>query len=133
VNWLAAAAPQAGISSGTIVALCAVLTIVGGFVLWSLRRAWSLARRTIQFLDDWNGEPAREGVKPRPGVMARLGSVEDMVSGVAEQMTLNGGSSMHDVVVSTAGDVKTVKAELAVLSARVELFEHQREQRDNNG
>jgi hypothetical protein len=72
-------------------------------------------------------------VKPRPGVMARLGSVEDMVSGVAEQMTLNGGSSMHDVVVSTAGDVKTVKAELAVLSARVELFEHQREQRDNNG
>lgn len=127
---LAAAAAHTGISSGTILATCTVLTLVAGFAVFTGSRLLKVIKRTMRFLDDWNGEPQRDGVKPRPGVMARLGSVEDIVTAVQAELTLNGGSSMHDVVVATAKDVVTVKEDVARLSSRVELFEHQREKRD---
>lgn len=49
-----------------------------GTVLWKLWRAIRPVFRGVQdFLEDWNGEPARRGVPGRPGVMERLADVED--------------------------------------------------------
>lgn len=50
-----------------------------------------LFREIRNFLDDWNGEPPRPGVKGRDGVMARLGAIE-------HEVRPNTGSSMKDGV-----------------------------------
>lgn len=77
---------------GEIVGLVAALTSLG----WVVRRGWKAARRFSRFLDDFFGEPDREGVPGKPGVLARLVTVESDVSGVLHEVTPNGGASAHD-------------------------------------
>lgn len=48
-------------------------------------------RKVDRFLEDWNGEPARDGVPGRPGVMARLAHIE-------AELRPNGGASMRDEI-----------------------------------
>lgn len=52
--------------------------LAAGTGLAKLARAlWRGAQRVSQLMDDWHGEPARPGVDPRPGVLERLGAIED--------------------------------------------------------
>lgn len=62
---------------------------------------------------DWNGEPARPGVADRPGVMARLGTIEDHLTAIDHEMTFNSGSSIKDAVHRTDIAVETLAGRFA--------------------
>lgn len=67
-----------------------------------------IVRRVDEFLDDWRGTASRPGVDARPGVMERLGRIEDgqarvearldVIEHRSEQLVPNGGSSLRDDV-----------------------------------
>lgn len=71
-------------------------------LLFILARIWrrvrALAQRVEDFLEDWNGTPARPGVPARAGVMARLERVEERLARVEHETTDNSGGSLKDAV-----------------------------------
>lgn len=77
--------------------ICVALGLLAGgvTVLWQLAR---FLKRLGDVSDDWNGEPARDGVPGRPGVMARLGAIE-------AELHPNHGSSLRDAVDRVAATV----------------------------
>lgn len=117
-------------SAAWLTALAALVTAIGGLVVWGLRQVWRLITRTMRFLDDWAGEAPRPGVPARPGVMARLLAMERAVVEVRAETKPNGGSSLRDVVHRTANDVSDVKTDVGELRRRIEQFERERERRE---
>ena len=124
---------------GWIVAVIAAATTAAGLGAWLMKWAWNTITRTGRFLDDYFGEPAREGMAARPGVMGRLQSLEDKLSAVLSETRPNGGGSFRDELRRVGTDVGDVKNALQGLTgrvdglaSRVELFEKQREARDSN-
>lgn len=103
-----------------IVALVTLATAVTGLLVWLGRTGWHAARRVGRFLDDYFGEPAHDGLAPKPGVMARLSAVETQLRDIGAEVHPNSGHSLRDVVHQTADDVSAVKTGLRVLSERVE-------------
>jgi hypothetical protein len=98
---------------------------VGGIVGWSVgvvvvlalfRRMWRAVRPmwvgVREFLDDWRGEEGRPGVPERPGVMARLHTIEtdgaaakakldeqaEKIDAIDHELHPNSGSSLRDRV-----------------------------------
>ena len=106
-----------------VVAVCAGLA-------WVLRWAGRILRRIVHFLDDYSGQPARDGLPARPGLMARLQSVEELIAKVVAETTPNGGGSMRDEVARTARDVATIKDEQAAVRIRLEAFDAVRAARE---
>jgi hypothetical protein len=106
-----------------IAALVALVVAVFGCLAWVVRYAWHVLRRTVHFLDDYAGEPARDGLPARPGFMARLGSVEHLLAKVVAETTPNGGGSMRDEVARTARDVADIKTAQAGVRTRLETFD----------
>jgi hypothetical protein len=119
----------ADISPAWITAACAVAAIVAGLVVWAVRWVWKILVRTLQFLHDWEGEPEREGVPARPGVMLRLQKVEGIVTDIHGQVYPNGSASLRDVVDRSAAALADIKAEQA--SVRAELLKVQRTGRED--
>ncbi|GIH69430.1 hypothetical protein Mth01_16830 [Sphaerimonospora thailandensis] len=77
--------------------------ISGGLGLLTLlghggRRAWRMLGQTEEFLGDWRGTPARDGVEARPGVMARLAALEESQAVIEHEVVTNDGSSLKDAV-----------------------------------
>ena len=106
-----------------LTALVALIAAVCGGLAWALRWAWRILRRINHFLDDYAGQPARDGMPARPGFMARLTSVEEALAHVVAETKPNHGSSLRDVVHQTARDVAEIKTEQAAVRARLELFD----------
>ena len=102
-------------------ALAAVSVAASGFLLWLLRWLWHTLVRTSHFLDDYFGQPPREGMAARPGVMARLAILEGLVGKVIGETQPDGGNSLRDVVHKTADDVVVIRDEQARLRAQLEL------------
>lgn len=73
---------------------------------WRLARGLvRFGRRVDQFIDDWQGEEARPGVPGRPGVMERMGGLEDRMgvledgfARVSHELYPNSGESLRDAV-----------------------------------
>ncbi|MFD7964375.1 hypothetical protein ACFV5J_26620 [Streptomyces zaomyceticus] len=78
----------------------ALTLLVGvGTAAWRLvRAALRLGQRVDQFMDDWYGEEARPGVPGRPGVMERMGGIEDRLGRVEHELYPNSGGSLRDAV-----------------------------------
>jgi hypothetical protein len=106
-----------------LTAATALAAAVAGLAAWAIRWTWRVLTRITRFLDDYFGEPARDGVPARPGVMSRLQAVEESLAHVVAETRPNHGNSLRDVVAQTAQDV-------ADMRSRMELFEHQRETRE---
>lgn len=80
--------------AGGLVTLAAAIGAIIAGVRWANAR-W---RRVSDFLDDWNGEPARPGFSGRPGVPERLTIVELSIATIRAEVTPNHGGSMKDTV-----------------------------------
>ena len=101
-------------------ALTALVVAVCGIATWAARWAWRILKRTTHFLDDFFGEPERDGLAARPGVMARLQDLTDELGGISTQVRLNtkelsrisaqvfpnGGTSLRDAVDNLTADLK---------------------------
>ena len=85
-----------------------VASLAGGFVIKYVR---PFIKRIGQFLDDWNGEPARPGRDESPGVMARLKNVEETLE-------------EHSAILSAAGQFvgREQVARIKGHEAQTELF-----------
>jgi len=80
---------------------------VAVFAIWGLgKRVSPFAKKILDFLDDWNGEPARPGVPARLGVMARLDEMH-------HELHPNSGSSLADAVNRTETQGKELAEQLA--------------------
>jgi hypothetical protein len=70
-------------------------TVIAGLAAlgWRvIRGALHLAQRVDQFIDDWAGEEAR------PGVLERIGGIEDRLDRVEHELYPNHGASLRDVI-----------------------------------
>lgn len=75
------------------------LLVAAGTAAWrAIRAAARLGRRTNNFMDDWYGEEQRPGVTGRPGVMERIGGIEDRLTRVEHELYPNSGDSLRDAV-----------------------------------
>lgn len=80
--------------AGVVIVLGASVGVLVKFTSWSAR----IVSRVQDFLDDWNGEPARPGVLRRPGVPERLTGIEGRLSSVERQLKPNDGATLRDAV-----------------------------------
>ena len=117
-------------SAAWLTAFVALAVAVTGLLGWVARYGWRVTRRTMHFLDDWQGEPAHDGLPATPGVMARLAGVEALTVGINAEMHPNGGSSLRDVVTLTAARVAEIRDDQAKMRARMEQLETQRAGRE---
>ena len=113
-----------------VAAIVALAVAVFTGMAWTGARLWRLMRRAAHFFDDYFGQPGRDGMEARPGVMARLGGVEKLVEHIAAETSPNHGKSLRDIVFATAADVTNLRTEQTQLRERVELFETQRARRE---
>jgi hypothetical protein len=111
-------------------ALIALVAAVFGAVAWAARWAWAILRRIVHFLDDFGGQPARDGLPARPGLMARMESVEQSLAHVVTETSPNHGTSLRDIVIRTAADVADIKHEQAGVRTRLELLQGEQARRD---
>jgi hypothetical protein len=106
---------------GILAAVGAAEETIRRLMVKPLLRGW---RKIDRFLDTWNGEPERDGLPARPGLVERVIAIEYQVHN-------NGGGSMKDTVDEIAAAAKvaakkaTESAEMAaenreVLDAHVE-------------
>ena len=96
---------------------------VAGVILAAkpLRWAWRLLSGTHEFLAEWGGKPAHNGLPVTPGVMARLAALEVLGEKLVDETQPNGGNSLRDIVHRTARDVADIKDEQSRLRAQIEL------------
>ncbi|MFI0934558.1 hypothetical protein ACH4RG_22910 [Streptomyces sp. NPDC021019] len=73
--------------AGALAGLSGLVAVLWRF-LRSVGRTWE---RVDQFMDDWYGQPDRPGVAARPGVMERLGGIE-------QELYPDEGGSLRDAV-----------------------------------
>ena len=64
-----------------VAAVCSALVVIARFthaaeILGGIRKLSRLAHLQESFLEDWNGEPERDGYEGRPSFPARLTRVE---------------------------------------------------------
>lgn len=79
--------------AGIIAGGLGLVGVIGRAGKWMLRTI----RRVQNFLDDWNGEPARPGVEARPGFPDRLAALEVEVAAVRKLVSNGLSSNVADI------------------------------------
>lgn len=97
--------------AGSVTAATALSVAAASGLAWAARQAWRFTRRVVHFLDDYTGQPAHDGLAAKPGLMARLTSVEGALAHVVAETSPNHGRSIRDIVLKTAADVADIKDE----------------------
>lgn len=104
---------------GWVTAALALASILVGLMAWGGRWAWRLGRRTWQFMNDWNGEPATPGHLGSPGVLERLSAVEGQLKHIIGEVSLDSGRSMKDVVNRTETAMTDLRSDMTDLADQV--------------
>lgn len=81
--------------------ICIAIGIISGAVtlFWKAGAfVMGIYRRVQDFLDDWNGEPARPGVPARPGFPDRIAAIEADTAFTKTELKTNHGTSLRDAV-----------------------------------
>ncbi|WP_329196334.1 hypothetical protein [Streptomyces sp. NBC_01435] len=82
----------AAVDAAVIWSVAAAAIAAGLGLLWRITRGVRrIMARVDEFIDDWQGTPARSGVPPRLGVMARLDRIE-------HELHPNSKGSLRDAV-----------------------------------
>lgn len=89
------------------------LVVGAGALIAAAVKVGRFVHRATQFLDDWFGEPERDGVDERPGVLKRLKAVED-------QLQPNGGGSLRDSVNRTEKAVQELRGQIDSINTRLD-------------
>lgn len=84
------------------------LSILGGIVVAILK----YGRKIMQMVEDFNGTAERAGVPARPGVMQRLGTLDEQVAAVHTEVNYNHGTTIKDAVARIENDVKGIHERL---------------------
>jgi hypothetical protein len=73
------------------------------------RWIWRLFTSLDDFIDDWKGSPARDGVPERPGVLKRITAIEERVSTIERQGTAieRQGTAIEQRVSTIEHEVRT--------------------------
>jgi hypothetical protein len=105
----------AGLTGWNITGILAVLTALGALA----RKVWPFGRKLVHFIDDWFGEPARDGVPERAGVMARLATIDEHAQRTDERLDViehelkpNSGKSLHDKVTQMAKTTERIELQV---------------------
>jgi hypothetical protein len=75
----------------------AAVALIGG-ISYLIHVGRRVSRTSRVMFRDWEGEPARPGVKRRPGVMERIEAVEEGIAEIRHEVKPNSGTSMRDSV-----------------------------------
>lgn len=105
--------------AGVVVVVGGALALVVGFVRWLARTGKNVA----DIKDDLLGEPAREGVAERPGVMKRLAKIEGSQKEMMAELRPNGGGSLRDAVNRLEAGQEAAFGRLTALEARLNVLE----------
>jgi hypothetical protein len=99
------------VDAGSVTAATALSAAVITGIGWAGRHAWRFIRRVVHFLDDYTGQPEHDGLPAKPGLMARVSTMEDSLAHVVAETSPNHGRSIRDIVLRTAADVTEIKQE----------------------
>lgn len=112
------AATSSALDPTTLLAWLTCLTIVGGMVIG----VWKYGRKIMQMVEDFNGTAERPGVPARPGVMARMSSMEirdaardTQLEVIHAEVNYNHGGSIKDAVDRMDKRLEGVDADVRVL------------------
>jgi hypothetical protein len=140
-HWIASASAGSSNLPAWIGGLTAAAVAVSGLLWWAARHAWRLSNRITHFLDSYFGQPARDGLAPRPGMEARIETLSANVGRITVQVFPNGGTSLRDAVDTLAADhaahrlatspqISQLSVDVADMRKRMELFETERLDRE---
>lgn len=101
------------VTVGTVVGAFAIIGTVIGAIFKLGKAIWNLNRRFGHFLDDWNGEPSRDGQPGRPGALARISAVE-------KELKPNGGSTLKDAVNRVEASIGEMQGHMLTNTGRLE-------------
>lgn len=79
--------------AGVVAGGLGLLGVIGKAIRWMLKTI----KRVQNFLDDWNGEPARPGVEARPGFPDRLAALEVEVATIRRIVSNGLSSNVADI------------------------------------
>lgn len=120
---VASAGPDLTLISTVILAIVALLTMVGTIILFIGRKSWHIFVAFYRFIMAWEGEPAKNGNPAVPGVLQRLSSVEKGMGEIARETNANGGSSMKDQLTQVVETVNKMARKQEKQDERMDLIE----------
>ena len=102
------ALPHGQLTGNPWIDVLIVLGLLGGawaFIRLPLRGVQNYKRKFDDFCNDWFGEPPRDGVEEKPGVMRRLSAIE-------AEIHPNSGGSIKDAVNAIRKDTEATRKAL---------------------
>jgi hypothetical protein len=84
------------------------LGALGGIAITLIKYGRNYGRKIMQMVEDFNGTEERPGVPSRPGVMARLQTLDEQVAAVHTEVNYNHGTTIKDAITRIETDVKGI-------------------------
>lgn len=95
-----------------VITAAGVVIVLAGLAGWLLVKAWPALRKFAWFVDDMTGEPARPGVKARPGMSERMATLEAGMAEMAKHMASVRHHVQNDHETNLRDDVDGIRDQL---------------------
>lgn len=104
---------------GLVFGLIAAAAAAGGVVWAFMRRSGRGLRGLVHLIDDLRGEEDRPGVPGRPGLMERMGSLEDEYR--------EDRAETHRLLTQLLTEVREIRTEVRLIDSRLIVVEGDRQ------